>query len=50
MYNAMSVLIQSALTRLFVKLQVGFHSWEEIGVPGEGVGGFANRSVHVYDK
>ncbi len=30
--------------------QVGFSSWEEVGLPAEGVGGFAKRSVHVFVK
>lgn len=30
--------------------QVGFRSWEEVGVPGKGVGGFAKRSIHVFVK
>ncbi|CBJ29762.1 conserved unknown protein [Ectocarpus siliculosus] len=30
--------------------EVGFRSWEEVGLPAEGVGGFAKRSVHVFVK
>ncbi|CAM9224860.1 unnamed protein product [Ectocarpus sp. 12 AP-2014] len=30
--------------------EVGFRSWEEVGLPTEGVGGFAKRSVHVFVK
>ncbi|CAN0243435.1 unnamed protein product [Scytosiphon promiscuus] len=30
--------------------EVGFRSWEEVGLPSEGVGGFAKRSVHVFVK
>ena len=30
--------------------QVGFRSWEEVGMPGEGVGSFAKRSIHVFIK
>eukprot|EP00752_Nemacystus_decipiens_P006706 g6029.t1 len=30
--------------------EVGFRSWDEVGLPSEGVGGFAKRSVHVFLK
>eukprot|EP00903_Cladosiphon_okamuranus_P008670 g8309.t1 len=30
--------------------EVGFRTWEEVGLPAEGVGGFAKRSVHVFLK
>ncbi|CAN0158793.1 unnamed protein product [Ectocarpus fasciculatus] len=30
--------------------EVGFRSWEEVGLPAEGVGGFAKRSIHVFVK
>lgn len=31
-------------------MQVGFRSWDEVGLPAEGVGGFAKRKVHVFMK